>query len=64
MIYVFDIDGTICFNGKNINSTLIKKIKELEENNEVLFASARPIRDLLPVVKAFESNTLIGEMAQ
>lgn len=60
MIYVFDIDGTICFNGKNINSTLIKKIKALEESNEVLFASARPIRDLLPVVKAFESNTLIG----
>jgi HAD superfamily hydrolase (TIGR01484 family) len=60
LIYVFDVDGTICFNGKNINSKLIKKIKMLEENNEILFASARPIRDLIPVVKSFENNTLIG----
>ncbi len=30
-------------------------------NHNVIFASARPIRDLLPVIPEFEDDTLIGD---
>ncbi|WP_436855520.1 HAD hydrolase family protein [Staphylococcus caeli] len=60
MIFVFDVDGTICFNGKFIEPRLNKVIKSLNEKHEIIFASARPIRDLLPVVSEFKNNTLIG----
>jgi len=29
-------------------------------NHNVIFTSARPIRDLLPVIPEFEDDTLIG----
>ncbi|WP_214307825.1 HAD hydrolase family protein [Staphylococcus pseudoxylosus] len=60
MIYVFDVDGTICFNGQYIEPNLQESIKCLGEEYQVIFASARPIRDLLPIVHNFENNTLIG----
>ncbi|UEX89653.1 HAD-IIB family hydrolase [Staphylococcus ratti] len=60
MKFVFDVDGTICFNGQFIEPELVNEIKRIEKQNEVIFASARPIRDLLPVVRNFEYNFLIG----
>lgn len=60
MIFVFDVDGTICFNGTFIDFSIVKSIQQLSVNNRVIFASARPIRDLLPIVKGFEDNLLIG----
>ncbi len=60
MNIVFDVDGTICFNGQNIDKALIKEVQKLEEKHKVIFASARPIRDLLPIVKDFNQEMMIG----
>ncbi|SHH01393.1 HAD-IIB family hydrolase [Virgibacillus chiguensis] len=60
MKFVFDLDGTICFNGKPLSNTIVQCLKQLNKN-DVIFASARPIRDMLPVLpKDFHSYTLIG----
>ena len=61
MNVVFDIDGTICNNGKNIDDKIEKKISLINQKHEVVFASARPIRDMLPILsKEFHSSLLIG----
>ncbi|HAR6155838.1 TPA: HAD-IIB family hydrolase [Staphylococcus pseudintermedius] len=60
MKIVFDVDGTICFNGQYIEKSLVDEVKKLKEKNDIIFASARPIRDLIPVVKEFKNDILIG----
>lgn len=62
MNFVFDIDGTLCFDGKTIEVDILHAIDRLiADGHEVIFASARPIRDLLPVLpKRFHSLRLIG----
>lgn len=58
---VFDIDGTICFNGQSIDEEILSALRELRHRTEIVFASARPIRDLLPVLPSdFHDVTLIG----
>ncbi|MGS2805226.1 HAD-IIB family hydrolase [Nocardia sp. MW-W600-9] len=59
---VFDIDGTLCFDGRTIDDRILAAIEECERAEyHPVFASARPIRDLLPVLDgAFASATLIG----
>lgn len=52
---VFDLDGTICFDGKTIDTNIIDSIKELMNENKIIFASARPIRDIMPVLKSDKS---------
>lgn len=62
MKYIFDLDGTIVFDGKSIPNVIIKALKAIEKNkHEVIFASARPIRDMLPILQEhFDGNLLIG----
>ena len=62
MIYVFDLDGTICFRGRPVTEKILKTFEELHlKGHEIIFASARPIRDMLPVLdKKFHSYTMIG----
>ncbi|RDW16534.1 HAD family hydrolase [Oceanobacillus arenosus] len=62
MQFVFDLDGTICFKGQSISNDILKALAALTMNgDEVIFASARPIRDMLPVIrKDFHSYTMIG----
>lgn len=62
MRFVFDLDGTICFKGQPISSRILHSLSTLTEAGiEVIFASARPIRDMLPVIdKAFHQYTMIG----
>jgi len=62
MNFVFDLDGTICFNGQPISDRLLISLEELvAKGHEVIFASARPVRDLLPILdKRFHSFTMIG----
>lgn len=61
MNFVFDVDGTLCFDGQTIAPRLIQTLKNLErQGHQVIFASARPIRDLLPIVPDFVGNLLIG----
>lgn len=62
MNFVFDIDGTICFDYKNLNKDAIWLLDRLKENgHQIIFASARPIRDLLPVLEEkYYGELLIG----
>ncbi|TBL80498.1 HAD family phosphatase [Paenibacillus thalictri] len=51
MILVFDLDGTICYKGKPLSPNMVECLDRLVgEGHELIFASARPIRDLLPVL--------------
>ncbi|WP_040979471.1 HAD-IIB family hydrolase [Oceanobacillus jeddahense] len=62
MNFVFDIDGTICFDGKTIDSSIVQVLEEIKEaGHQVIFASARPIRDLLPVLpESLQQEKLVG----
>lgn len=62
MRFVFDLDGTICFKGQPISEKLLVSLEKLvAQGHEVIFASARPIRDLLPVLhERFHHYTMIG----
>lgn len=62
MKFVFDLDGTICFNGQPVTRGILHALLALTEaGHEVIFASARPIRDMLPVInKDFHHYTMIG----
>ena len=62
MNFVFDIDGTLCFNGKTIDQAIVEALhKLLEDGHTITFASARPIRDLVPVLPAeFKRGKLVG----
>ncbi|MFJ2782205.1 HAD hydrolase family protein [Kitasatospora sp. NPDC087315] len=59
---VFDIDGTLCFDGRTIDDRILAAIDGCRQAGyHAVFASARPVRDLLPVLDgAFPSATLIG----
>jgi len=51
MIFVFDLDGTICFKGQRISEEICQALDAcIACGHEVIFASARPIRDMLPVI--------------
>ncbi|MFF2178311.1 HAD-IIB family hydrolase [Lysinibacillus sp. NPDC058147] len=51
MKFVFDLDGTICFKGQPLSEGITNALEAcLENGHEIIFASARPIRDLLPVL--------------
>lgn len=62
MIFLFDLDGTIVFKGQPIDKRIVKALRKLEsEGHQIIFASARPIRDMLPLTtKDFPHNFLIG----
>lgn len=51
MKFVFDLDGTLCFQGKPLSDVIVNALDELTRcGHGIIFASARPIRDLLPVL--------------
>lgn len=62
MKFVFDLDGTICFKGQPISEKLLVSLEKLiSQGHEVIFASARPIRDLLPVLhERFHQYPIVG----
>lgn len=57
---VFDLDGTIVFDGKAIEANLIAPLRLLQKKYRLIFASARPIRDMLPLLTDFDMSDLIG----
>lgn len=60
-IYVFDIDGTISTAGKKVHPDICSKLFELTANNQIIFASARPVRDMLPMLSdELHSSVFIG----
>ncbi|RJG25621.1 HAD-IIB family hydrolase [Paenibacillus thiaminolyticus] len=62
MQFVFDLDGTICFRGKPLTDPIVQCLEDLgQKGHEVIFASARPIRDMLPVLpESLHGGSLIG----
>ncbi|BCD06665.1 hypothetical protein BC30052_3720 [Bacillus cereus] len=51
MKFIFDIDGTISFKGNAVTKGIIQALDVCQNRgHEIIFASARPIRDLLPVL--------------
>ncbi|SDJ86313.1 HAD-IIB family hydrolase [Sediminibacillus albus] len=62
MNIVFDLDGTICFKGEPVTETILQALEIAQTScHRVIFASARPIRDMLPVLeKRFHTYTMIG----
>jgi len=62
MKIVFDLDGTICFAGKPLSTHMVQALDALtEQGHELIFASARPIRDLLPVLPThMQQFALVG----
>ncbi|MGE8203603.1 HAD-IIB family hydrolase [Heyndrickxia sp. NPDC080065] len=62
MKFVFDLDGTICFKGQPVSEKILLSLEELVSHGHgVIFASARPIRDLLPVLdERFHHYPMIG----
>jgi Cof subfamily protein (haloacid dehalogenase superfamily) len=62
MNFVFDLDGTICFKGKPVAEKILNSLETLQsKGHNVIFASARPIRDMLPVLHPrFHTYTMIG----
>ncbi|QTF10104.1 HAD-IIB family hydrolase [Brenneria izadpanahii] len=57
--YVFDLDGTIVENGKPIKNVIARKIEWVSNNNKIIFASARPVRDMLPLIPDYLQNCLM-----
>lgn len=62
MKFVFDLDGTICFKGQPLSVSIITALESCITNgHEIIFASARPIRDLLPVLpEAMRKFPMVG----
>lgn len=62
MKLVFDLDGTIIFKGEPLSEGIASAIAELQHKGfDVIFASARPVRDMIPVLdEQFHNGTLIG----
>lgn len=62
MNFIFDIDGTICFQGKPVSPKILDALFELKQAGHLIgFASARPCRDMLPVLdERFYDGLLIG----
>lgn len=62
MQFIFDLDGTICFGGKPVAEPILYSLEQLtEKGHEVIFASARPVRDMLPILhKRFHGYKMIG----
>lgn len=61
MDLVFDLDGTLILHGQPLSIEYSDKIMDLSKNNRVIFASARPIRDMLPLLPTcFHNHCMIG----
>jgi len=60
MLFVFDVDGTLSFDGTKIAEPIVDAIKGIErQGHEIAFASARPIRDLTPIIPDFKAEHLL-----
>lgn len=49
---VTDFDGTICFDGVTISRDIESALQKLHLAHRLIIASARPVRDLVPVLPA------------
>lgn len=58
---IFDIDGTISQAGQPISASIANALLALREHCQVVFASARPVRDMLPLLpEALHDAVMVG----
>ena len=57
--YIFDIDGTLSKNGQPIEPGIYRAIEKLRDFHQIVFASARPVRDILPMLPEHFHDALI-----
>ncbi|UQN28810.1 HAD hydrolase family protein [Brachybacterium kimchii] len=58
---VLDVDGTLCFDGRTLTDDIVEALLRVRARHPLVFASARPVRDLLPVLpEDFAASALIG----
>ncbi|MCW6658989.1 HAD family hydrolase [Aerococcaceae bacterium NML191292] len=62
MRLIFDLDGTICFDGMTIAPCIREALLSAQDNgHEIIFASARSYRDCLPVIgEKFAHNYVVA----
>lgn len=62
MKFVFDIDGTVCFDRRTIDESICLAFEEIRRaNHEIILGFARPIRDLIPVLpEPFRHGPMVG----
>ncbi|MEJ8673326.1 HAD-IIB family hydrolase [Chromobacterium amazonense] len=62
MHFIFDIDGTLCFDGHTISPAIQDALSELEkQGHQIGFASARPYRDMLHLLdERFHHGLFVG----
>ncbi|WP_349774892.1 HAD family hydrolase [Pseudoalteromonas obscura] len=62
MNVVFDLDGTLIFKGQPMQDAVAKALRAIEQQGATIhFATARPLRDTLPVLpKHFWHHQIIG----
>ncbi|MEO9383799.1 HAD family hydrolase [Chromobacterium phragmitis] len=62
MHFIFDIDGTICFDGRSVSPAIQDALCGLERRgHRIGFASARPYRDILPLLdERFHDGLFVG----
>lgn len=61
MHFVFDLDGTLCFDRMTIDQALLDQLaKATDYGHEVTFASARSYRDCLPLLKELGQSRVVG----
>lgn len=62
MNFIFDLDGTICFKGQPLSEVIVHALQSLEQQgHSIIFASARPIRDLLPILpQSMQHYPMVG----
>nr|WP_255719161.1 HAD hydrolase family protein [Brachybacterium sp. ACRRE] len=58
---VLDVDGTLCFDGRTLAADIVEALLHVRARHPLVFASARPVRDLLPVLpEELAGSALIG----
>lgn len=59
---VFDIDGTLCFDGVSISPAILTEIENLSRHSAIFFASARHPRDMVRLLpdSLIQCSALIG----
>lgn len=57
--FIFDLDGTVVKQGQPISQHIANELIALSKEHEIIFASARPVRDMLPLLPAELVNSLL-----
>lgn len=59
--FIFDLDGTIIKNGQPLSGEMLLALENISRHNNIVFASARPVRDMLPLLpESLHHHVMIG----